>query len=185
MVFDQIKNLQAKMQEVTDFFQAELRKVRTGRANSAIVEDIKVSYYGHQSILKTIASISVPDPNLITVQPWDAGAINDIETAIFDSDLGLSVVNDGKMIRLTVPPMTTERRNDLSKLIEKTAEENKIKLRNLRREVWDRIQTDQKQGKIPEDDKYTAQKELQDLIQKFEDIINQEMTKKQNEIKQI
>ncbi|MFH1749354.1 MAG: ribosome recycling factor [bacterium] len=185
MAFDQIKNLQVKMQEVIDFFQRELSKIRTGRANPAIVEDIKVSYYGNQALLKTIASISVPEANLITIQPWDAGAINDIETAISDSDLGLSVVNDGKVIRLTVPPMTAERRGDLSKLIEKIAEENKVKLRNLRREVWDNIQSDQKQGKISEDDKYTAQKELQDLIQKFEDIIKQELTKKQNEIKQV
>jgi len=95
------------------------------------------------------------------------------------------VVNDGKVVRLTVPPMTAERRGELNKLIEKIAEENKVKLRNLRREIWDNIQSDQKQGKIPEDDKYTAQKELQDLIQEFEGIINQELTKKQNEIKQI
>lgn len=173
------------MQEVIDFFQGELKKIRTGRANSAIVEDIKVSYYGNQALLKTIASISIPEANLITVQPWDTGILNDIETAISDSDLGLSVVNDGKVIRLTVPPMTTERRGELNKLIEKIAEENKVKLRNLRREIWDRIQSDQRQGKIPEDDKYTAQKELQDLIQEFEGIINQELTKKQNEIKQI
>ena len=185
MLSGKIQNLKSQMQEVLDFFGQELNKIRTGRANSSLIEDFKVPYYGKEMPLKTVASISVPQANLITVQPWDSGSLNDIETTLRNSGMGLNVSSDGRIIRLVLPPMTAERREELSKLIEKMAEENKIKLRNLRREVWDEIQKDQKAGTISEDDKYDTQKQLQDLIENFEKQINQSLEKKITEIKQI
>lgn len=185
MAFEKIQSLKNKMEEVINFFKGELAKIRTGRANSTLVEDLKVPYYGKEVPLKTVALISVPQTNLISVQPWDTAAFNDIETALRNSNLGFNVSNDGRVIRLAISPMTFERREELIKLIGRIAEENKVKLRNLRREIWDEIRTEQRSGVISEDDKYDAQKELQDLIEEFEDKINQELKKKETEIKQI
>ena len=185
MALERILKLKPKMQEVVDFFRKELTKIRTGRANSAIIEDLKVPYYGQQVALKTVASITIPQATLITVQPWDSGAFNDIEVTLRNSGMGFGVSSDGRIIRLAVPPMTTERREDLLKMLDRIAEENRIKLRNLRRDEWAEIQKEEKAGSISEDDKYSGEKQLQELIEEYEKIIDEELNKKTIEIKQI
>lgn len=185
MVFTKIENLKIRMQEVIDFFKQELAKIHTGRANSALIENFKVSYYGQEVLLKTVASISVPEANLIVVQPWDKETISEIENSLRNSELGFNISNDGTIIRLSVPAMSSERREEMIKLVENIAEENKVKLRNLRREVWGEIQSEEQKGIISEDDKYDAQKELQELIEEFEKKINQELEKKKKEIKEV
>lgn len=185
MAFAQIDKMESSMQEVVDSFRSDISQIRTGRANSALVENIKVSYYGNDVALKTIASIAVPDASLIVIQPWDAGALTQIESAFRNSNLGFGITNDGHVIRLAIPPMTTERREEMSKMLREIAEESKIHLRNLRRDVWDEVQKKEKNSEISEDEKYDAQKKLQSAIEKFEGEIDTELKKKESEIKQI
>lgn len=185
MATSEVSKLKPQMEEVVSFFNQEIGKLRTGRANTAIVEDIKVPYFGQNTPLKSMATINISAPDMITVQPWSPDSLNDIESTLQGAGLGFGVTNDGIMIRLTVPPMNTERREELVNLLNRTAEENKVKLRNLRREAWDSVQQKQRNSEISEDEKYSAQKELQELIQSFESQIDASTSKKEQEIRTI
>jgi ribosome recycling factor len=149
---------------ITDL-KNELKRVRTGRASLSLLDGIRVDYYGTQTQLNQMASLSVPESRLIVIQPWDVSGIKDIEKAILKSDLGLTPSSDGKLIRIAIPPLTEERRKDLVKVISKMCEEHKIAARNIRRDSNELLKGMKKDGDISEDDAFKAQ----DSVQKITD----------------
>lgn len=155
-------------------FQEEAAKIRTGRANPSLVENLSVDYYGQKTPLKQIAAISIPEPRQIMIQPWDRDNLTQIETAIRESDLGLNPNNDGLGIRLTLPQLNEDTRKDLVKVLNQRAEEGRIAIRTLREELWKEIQDLEKNGEFGEDDKFTGkevlQKKVDEYNQKIEDI---------------
>jgi len=173
------------MQEVIDKLSENFRSLRTGKANAALVENIAVSYYGTKMPLKQMAQISVPDANLIVIQPWDANSLGDIELAIRNSEIGASPVNDGRLIRLTLAPMTAERREELVKVLHKTAEECRVFLRNLREDSWKEIKKIETAKQITEDDRYRAEKDLNNLIEDFNKKISELIESKEKEIRTV
>ena len=152
-----------KMQKAVDLLRRELTNIRTGRATPALVEHIKVEYAGVPTPLNQLASVSVPEARLLVIQPWDRSSIHNIEKAILKSDLGLTPVNDGNVIRLNIPPLTEERRRDLVKVVRKRVEEKKIVIRNLRREAMDELKRLEKSKDISQDEHKRAQTQLQKL----------------------
>ena len=180
-----INQLKPKMQEVIDKLGDTFRGIRTGRASSALVENIAVSYYGSKVPLKQMANITTPDASLIVIQPYDVNSLGDIELAIQNSDIGINPSSDGRAIRLSLPPMTAERREELVKMIHKTAEESRIVLRNLREEAWREVKQLESQKQITEDDRYQAEKELNKLIEDFNRKINDLIETKEKEIRTI
>lgn len=166
MVNDVIKKIQPKMDLAITSLESELKNLRTGRANPAILEDIVVPYFGTQTPLKQMASITAPETSLIVVQPWDKSALADIENTLRNSDLKLSLANDGSVIRISFPPITGERREELIKLAKKYGEDARVSLRNIRGEAWDEVQKAFKNKEISEDEKYRGEKELNELIEK-------------------
>lgn len=152
----------------------ELKRIRTGRASLSLLDGVRADYYGVPTPLNQMASLSVPESRLITIQPWDASAIKEIEKAILKSDLGLTPSSDGKIIRITVPPLTEERRKELVKLVNKVCEDFKVAVRNIRRDANDFLKGIKKEGEISEDDAFKAQEEIQkitdDYIKKIDDL---------------
>lgn len=185
MIEEIIKAVRPKMKLAVEALSEDLKKIRTGRANPAIVDNIRVSYYGTSTPLREMASITVPEPTVIAIKPWDRNALSDIELAFRNSDLGLSPVNDGIMIRLVLPPMTEERRKEIVVQVQKTGEQTKIALRNIRGEAWDKVQAGEKGGQVTEDDRYRAEDELNKLISEMNKEVDAVVSAKQNEIKQI
>lgn len=168
---DLLSESERKMNVSVDHMRIELGKVRTGRASLALVEDIKVDYYGNPTSLAQAATLATPDSKTITIAPWDASLLPLIEKAIQTSDLGLNPANDGKLIRLTIPPLTTERRQQLGKVVKKYAEESKVAIRNVRREFNDKLKAKEKAHEISKDD----EKRGHDQIQKVTDKIIEEV----------
>jgi ribosome recycling factor len=173
------------MQETVDKLSENFRQLRTGQASSALVENILVSYYGTKVPLKQMANISIPDPNSITIQPWDNNSLGDIEQALRNSEIGLNPINDGRLIRLNLPPMTAERREELVRILHQTAEECRIALRNLREEAWKQIKKLEEAKQITEDDRYLAEKELNKLIEEFNLKINELIEAKEKELRMV
>jgi len=185
-MFQKIVNqLKPKMQEVIDKLRDNFRGIRTGKASSALVENIAVSYYGTKVPLKQMANITTPDASLIVIQPWDVNSLGDIEMAIQNSDIGINPSSDGRAIRLSLPPMTAERREELVRMIHKAAEESRIVLRNLREEAWREVKQLENQKQITEDDRYRAEKELNKIIEEFNHRINELIEAKEKEIRTI
>jgi len=162
-----LKDVEEKMEMTILKLEEELSKIRTGRAQSSLVENIKVSYYGSEVMVKELASISIPEPTLIQLSPFDKNSIGDIETAIRNSDLGLSPINDGNFIRITLPALTEERRVELSKKVKSIGEDAKVSLRNIRKDAWGQVQAEEKSGVATEDDKYQIEKDLNEMIEKM------------------
>ncbi len=173
------------MDEVIQKFKEDLKTIRTGKASASLVENIQIAYYGTQTPLKNMAQISTPDAFLIVVQPWDANAIGDVENSLRNSDLGFGISSDGRVIRLTLPPLTQERRVEFIKLIHQKAESARVVLRNLREEAWREIQKEEKEGTLTEDDKYQGEKELNKLIDSFNDKIKLAIEEKERELKTV
>lgn len=161
----QLAEIKDHMQKSIEATQRSFNTLRTGRANAALLDRISVEYYGADTPLKSLANISAPDASTITIQPFDAGSIAQIEKAISLSDIGLTPNNDGRMIRLNIPPLTTERRKELVKIAGKLAEEGKVAIRNIRRDAIDAIRKQEKSSDISEDEA----RDLQDQIQKLTD----------------
>jgi len=159
----------------------EFNRVRTGRASLSILDGIKADYYGTPTPLNQMASLSVPDSRLIIIQPWDTTAIKDIEKAILKSDLGLTPSNDGKIIRISIPPLTEERRKQLVKVIHKMSEDHKIGIRNNRRDANDFIKSMKKDGDISEDDAFKAQDEIQKITDEHIKLIDEVFKEKEKE----
>ncbi len=160
----------------------ELKRVRTGRASLSLLDGIRVDYYGVQTPLNQMASLSVPESRLITIQPWDTSVINSIEKAILKSDLGLTPASDGKIIRISIPPLTEDRRKDLVKLVNKTCEEYKVAVRNIRRDSNDMVKELKKEGEVSEDEAFKAQDEIQKITDQHIEKIDQIYQEKEKEI---
>jgi ribosome recycling factor len=182
MYQQRITQMMDGMEKVVASFTDNLKTLRTGRASATLVEDLLVPYYGTPTPLKHIASITTPDPKQIVISPWDKSALSEIETAVKLSDLGFSPTNDGNVVRLAISPLTEERRKELAKKLNLLAEEAKVALRTLRRDVWDEIQDMEKESRISEDDRYAAEKELNKAIDDFQAKIDERTTEKEKEI---
>jgi ribosome recycling factor len=156
-----------RMNKVLEVMTHDLSRVRTGRASVALLEGIKVDCYGATMPLPQVASLAAPEPRLLTVQPWDPSVLNDIEKAILKSDLGLTPTNDGKMIRLPIPALTTERRKELVKSVKKMGEDAKVALRNVRRDANDQFKKLKNDKQLPEDEAHKAQDEVQKITDEF------------------
>ncbi len=177
-----IESKKPELENAITRFKEELAKLRTGRANPALVENILVECYGSKTLLKQLASISVPEARLITINPWDKSALSAIEAAISASDLGLNPNNDGQIIRLNLPPLNEERRQELVKILNQKAEEARISVRNIREEIWREIQNKEKSGEISEDDKFKGKDKLQEVIDEYNNKIEELRERKEKEI---
>jgi len=177
-----LKNTESRMEKTIDVVSNQLARLRTGKASPALIEGIKVDYYGTPTPLNQIASISTPEPRLIVIHPWDKSALSAIEKAILASDIGLTPQSDGNVVRIPIPPLTEERRKELVKVARKIVEEGKVALRNIRREVVEQIKRMQKDGELPEDDAYRLQDKVQELIDKFYDKLEELLKIKEEEI---
>lgn len=176
------KNLEQKMEKTIGVLKSEFSTLRTGRANPAILDKIRIDYYGTPTPINQVGAVSSPDPRSIMIQPWDMGILKDIERAIGESDLGLNPTNDGKVIRIAIPALTEERRKGLVKQAGKMAEQAKVALRNERRDANDKLKKMQKDGEITEDDLKKAQDEVDKTIKKFEKTIEEMLTSKEKDI---
>ena len=171
-----------KMDKVLEVLARDLARIRTGRASVALLEGIKVDCYGTNMPLAQVASLAAPESRLLTVQPWDPTILADIEKAIQKSDLGLTPTNDGKVIRLPIPALTTERRKELVKTVKKMGEEAKVALRNLRREANDDLKELKKEKMISEDEAHRAQEEVQKITDDFIKKVDAQDAEKEKEI---
>jgi ribosome recycling factor len=160
----------------------ELKRIRTGRASVSLLDGVRVDYYGTPTPLNQMASLSVPESRLIMIQPWDVSAIKGIEKAILKSDLGLTPSSDGKLVRIAIPPLTEERRKQLVKLLQKTCEDYKVAVRNIRRDANELIKGFKKDSDISEDEAFKAQDEVQNITNDFIKLIDETYKEKEKEI---
>lgn len=158
---------ESKMKKTTEVLASQLAAVRAGRANAAVLDQITVDYYGVATPIQQVASISVPDPRSLVIQPWDGSVLKGIEKAILASDLGINPQNDGRVIRLVFPQLTEERRKELAKQVKKYGEEAKVAVRNIRRDAIDKFKKQQKASEITEDDYKNIEKDIQKLTDDF------------------
>ncbi len=182
LVFDELKE---NMEKAIHAYEKSLSKVRTGRASLSLLDGIKVDYYGVPTPLNQVATLSIPESRLIVISPWDNSNIGNIEKAIQKSDLGLMPANDGKVIRLSIPILTEERRKELVKVVKRIAEECKINLRNVRREANDQLKTLKKDNDVSEDEFYLYQEEVQEVTDKYIKKSDQMLAAKEKEIMEI
>jgi ribosome recycling factor len=178
-IFQETKDNMGKSIEA---LKNEFKRVRTGRASLSILDPIRVDYYGTLTPLNQMASLSIPESRLITIQPWDVSVIKDIEKAILKSDLGLTPANDGKLIRIAIPPLTEERRKQLVRSIQKKSEEFKIAVRNIRRDANELLKSLKKDGEISEDDAFRAQDQVQKITDEHIQLIDDICEEKEKEI---
>ena len=171
------------MQKAMEVVTREFSMVRTGRANPALVEGLRVEYYGTPTPLKQLASISAPDPKLLIIQPWDVKVLQEIEKAVLKSDVGFQPFNDGKVVRISVPPLSTERRGELTKLVHKQGEEGRISIRNVRHAAKESIEKLLKDKMIPEDDKFKSLDALQKLTDRYQAKVDELLAAKEAELK--
>jgi ribosome recycling factor len=171
-----------KMGNAVSSLENELKKVRTGRASLNIFDGVRVDYYGTLTPLNQMASLAIPESRMITIQPWDATVIKEIEKALLKSNLGLTPSNDGKLIRIAIPPLTEERRKEIAKQVHKMIEDRKVVVRNTRRESNEMIKELKKDGDIAEDDSFKAQDQIQKITDEFIKLIDDVYAKKEKEI---
>ena len=177
-----LSEIESSMQKSVDSTQRTFNSIRTGRANPSLLDRLKVEYYGAETPLKSLATISTPDSQTIAIQPFDLNTLPLIEKAISTSDLGLTPNNDGKLIRINVPPLTEERRKEFCKLASKYAEEGKVALRNIRRDAIEKVKKTEKDGSISEDQSRDEQDKIQNLTNKFISQIENHLADKEAEI---
>jgi len=185
MLDDLMSKLEIDMQKVIDSLKKEFVTIRAGRANPALLEKVMVEYYGVPTPINQVANISAPEPRLLVIQPWDRSIIAAIEKAILKSDLGLTPTNDGTVIRISIPQLTQERRNELVKVIKKKAEEFRVIIRNMRRDANDKIKKMEKEHTISEDESRKAIEQVQKLTDKHIELIDKALEKKEAEILEV
>lgn len=185
MIDDVLDELRQRMRKSVEVLQDDLVAIRTGRASPALVEKLPVEYYGSMTPLNQMASIAVPEPRLLVIRPWDPSALSDIERAILRSDLGLTPMNDGKLIRLNIPRLTEERRRELVKVVARRVEEARIAIRNLRRDALKDLQEFEKEKMISEDDFFRGKDEVQKLTDEFIEEIDEIGKRKEEEVMEI
>jgi ribosome recycling factor len=182
LIFEELND---NMDKALSALEKSFSKVRTGRASIALLDGIKVDYYGSATPLNQVATLSVPESRLIVISPWDGSVIGLIEKAIQKSDLGLTPSNDGKVIRLAIPPLTEERRKELVKIVKKMSEESKVKIRNIRRDANEQLKDLKKDNTISEDELYDQQEEVQKITNKYIEKVDQALAVKEKEILEI
>ncbi|MFH2012372.1 MAG: ribosome recycling factor [Pseudomonadota bacterium] len=180
-----IKELENSMEEAIEALKREFSKVRTGRASLSLLDGIKVQYYGEVTPLNQVATLSIPEARLITIQPWDTKVIGEIEKAILKSGLGLTPINDGKLIRISIPNLTEERRQELIKVVKKMTEECRVSLRNTRRDTNNMLKDMKKEKEISEDDMFKLQDEVQKITDKYVKISDEVLASKEKEVLEI
>ena len=181
----EFKNIEEKMEKTVSVFSEKLSEVRAGRANPAILNKIKVDYYGTPTPINQMAGISVPEARLIVIQPWDLSQIKEIEKAILASDIGINPNNDGKVIRLAFPELNEERRKDLVKSIKKMAEDAKVAVRAARRDGIDGVKAKQKEGEVTEDEEKQAEVDIQKITDRYVEEIEKILEEKEKEVMSI
>lgn len=181
-VKDILHDTEAKMKKTIEAVAREFSEIRTGRASPSLVQGLYIDYYNTPTLLKQLASISVPDAHLIVIQPWDPNIIAQIEKTILKSNLGITPSNDGKIIRLSIPPLSRERREELAKMVKKMAEEGRVSLRTIRHAAKEAIAKLEKDKAIPEDEKFRGFDELQKIIDRYIAKIEEILKNKEKEI---
>ena len=176
------KDLETRMQQAIDVLTREFAGVRTGRANAALLDSVRVEAYGNMTPINQLASVSVPDPRTIVIQPWDASQIKEIEKGLVKSDIGITPSNDGKVIRLTMPTLTEERRKQLAKAVGKLAEDARVSVRNVRREANDKLKALAKEKKISEDEERRGHDQIQKATDRFTARVDELTKKKEQEV---
>lgn len=182
MVKDILRELEKKMKVSTDHFRKDMSKLRTGRANLGLFEDIKVDYYGNLTPINQTATLGVPDPTLITVQPWDQSLLEALDKAIRSADLGLNPINDGKILKIPIPPLDEERRKEIATHIKKMLEDEKTALRIMRRESKEEIEELEEKKEITEDDKFWGYDKLQEVTDEYNKKIEELAQAKEKDI---
>lgn len=180
-----LKDIEAKMEKSLSSLKTDLNKVRTGRASLSLFDDIRIDYYGTPTPLSQVATLSVPEARLITIQPWDMSVTAEIEKAILKSELGLTPASDGKIIRIPIPRLTEERRKELVKVVKKMAEAAKVALRNVRREANDQLKGLEKNKKIAQDDLHLMMEKVQTSTDKYIERVDAALSAKEKEILEI
>ncbi len=182
-VNDIMKWVEDKMKKALEIYRKELAEIRTGKASASLVEELRVHCYGQNMPLKQLASVTIPDAHLILIQPWDPNTIHDIEKVLADSKLGVTPTDDGKVIRIVLPPLSEERRLELDKVVKQEAEHARISLRTIRREAKEAIEKLQRDKVISEDEAFKAKDRLQKLVDKYVDEIEAILKEKEKELK--
>lgn len=182
MIDDIIKKQEGEFEKAVEFFKEEAAKIRTGRANTSLVDGLMVEYYGTKSPIKQIASVTVSDPRTITIAPWSRDSLVNIEKAIRESQLNLNPNNDGQVIRINIPPLNEERRKELVKFLNQKTEESRVVVRKIREDIWEEIQEMEKSGQIAQDDKFTGKDKLQKVVDEYNQKIEEIRKKKEEEI---
>ncbi len=180
-----IKNTEEKMNKTIAVLERDYKSIRAGRANAAVLDRITVDYYGAPTPIEQMAAVSVPEPRVLMISPWDATTLKDIEKAILVSDIGINPQNDGRVIRLSFPPLTEERRKEIVKDVKKLAEDNKVAIRNTRRDALEKLKGLKKANSITEDDVSNGEKKIQNITDKFCKEIDELASIKEKEILEI
>lgn len=180
-----LKNTEEKMNKTIGVLERDYKSIRAGRANASVLDRVTVDYYGCPTPIQQMAAVSVPEPRILMIQPWDASTLKDIEKAILTSDIGINPQNDGRVIRLSFPPLTEERRKEIVKDVHKTAEESKVAVRNTRRDAIEKLKALKKSNVITEDDVADGEKKIQNLTDKYCKEIDELAALKEKEIMEI
>ena len=180
-----IKNTEEKMNKTIAVLERDYKSIRAGRANASVLDRVTVDYYGVPTPIQQMAAISVPEPRILMIQPWDATTLKAIEKAILTSEIGINPQNDGRVIRLAFPPLTEERRKDIVKDVKKMAEENKVAIRNTRRDALEKLKGLKKANTVTEDDVTNGEKKIQNITDKFCKEIDELAALKEKEILEI
>ena len=185
MTKDVISKMNVQMDKAIDALRKEYQKVRTGRASTALLDEIKVDFYGTPSPLNQVATLAIPEPRTITIQPWDAKMIQVIEKAIMNANIGLTPSNDGRIIRLILPALTEERRKEIVKDLRRKAEDDRIAFRNIRRDAIDKLKKLEKDKAITEDELNKYEKDVQDTTKSFEARVDEAVAHKEKEVMEV
>ena len=180
-----LDDMKSHMEKTLNVLKNEFQKVRTGRATTSILDSVKVDYYGNPSSVSQVATLAVPEPRTITISPWEAKMIGPIEKAIMNANIGMTPSNDGRTIRLNLPPLTEDRRREIVKDLKKKAEDDKVALRNIRRDAIDKLKKLEKDKAITEDDLKKYEKDVQDATKSFETKIDEAVSHKEKEVLEV
>jgi ribosome recycling factor len=180
-----LDDMKSHMEKTLNVLKNEFQKVRTGRATTSILDSVKVDYYGNPSAVSQVATLAIPEPRTITISPWEAKMIGPIEKAIMNANIGMTPSNDGRTIRLNLPPLTEDRRREIVKDLKKKAEDDKVALRNIRRDAIDKLKKLEKDKAITEDELKKYEKDVQDATKSFETKIDEAVSHKEKEVLEV
>lgn len=180
-----LADMEGQMNKTMEFIKKEFASIRTGRANPNLLEGIMVEYYGQLTPLQQVASVSCPEPRYMVIQPWDKLVMDDIQKAILKANIGLTPINDGKVIRISIPALTEDRRKELAKICHRVAEEGRVSLRNSRRDAREKIKAKEKAGELSEDDAFKSQADMDKRAENFSKEIDRLLQAKEKELLEI